>query len=196
MATFSTCWDEVVAGDGDVFALFYQRHADRVFVHCYSRVGSDVDAQDLTAQVFEITWRRRENVRVDPEADILPWLLATANNVIAAHLRANASFRRLLRRLPTVEHEPDHAAMVANRDEFDRDVALAVSVLRALRPADREVLELCVVQGLSPSVAARTIGTSAETARTRLRRALSRAQQLYRSAALRQDGTLGGEVDE
>lgn len=196
MTTIADSWVEAVQGDGPAFALFYERHADRVFAHCFSRLGFRIDAEDLTAQVFEIAWRRRADVRVDESADILPWLLATANNLIAGHHRAAARRWGLIRRLPPIEREPDHAATLADRDELDRELALAKTVLQALRPADREVIELCVMHGLSPTAAAMATGTSPSTMRTRLARALARARAKYRSETSRADGVVGTKVDE
>jgi RNA polymerase sigma factor (sigma-70 family) len=189
-------WAEAAQGDGAVFAIFYERHADRVFAHCFSRVGSRIDAEDLTAQVFEIAWRRRADVRVDESADILPWLLATANNLVAGYHRTTARRWGLIRRLPSIESEPDHATTLSDRDELDRELALAMTVLQALRPADREVIELCVMHGLSPTAAAIAAGTSASTMRTRLARALARARGKYSSATLRADRVVGTKVNE
>lgn len=196
MAMPASGWEQAAAGDGEMFAVFYKRHADRVFAHCYSRVGSRVDAEDLTAQVFEIAWRRRTHVHVDDEADILPWLLATANNLVSEHRRGITKLRRLVGRLLPIDDEPDHATILAEREELDCELALAVTVLRTLRAADREVIELCILHGLSPSAAARATGTSASTMRSRLARALVRARGLYRSATLQADGSAGSEVSE
>jgi RNA polymerase sigma-70 factor (ECF subfamily) len=173
------------------FAVFYERHAGRVFAHCHSRIDCRADAEDLTARVFEIAWRRRCQVRVDADADILPWLLVTANHVISEHHRSTTRVLRLLRRLPPLEFEPDHATTLADRDELDHELALAMAVLRALRPVDREIIELCILDGLSPTAVANETGTPASTMRTRLARALVRARRLYRSAALPADGAAG-----
>lgn len=196
MATLADLWAAAAAGDGTAFATFYERHADRVFAHCFSRVGSRDDAEDLTGQVFEITWRRRADVRFDADADVLPWLLATANNLLSEHHRSVAKRSRLLRRLPRSEDVADHAADVAERDEFDQQLSAALAVLRTLRPADREVIELCVLHGLAPAVAARATGASASTVRTQLARALQRARTAYRSEILRADRAIGAEVSE
>jgi RNA polymerase sigma-70 factor (ECF subfamily) len=180
--SFASSWNQAAAGNGAVFAMFYRRHAGRVFAHCYSRVGDPQDAEDLAARVFEIAWRRRSEVRVDAQTDILPWLLATANRLVAEHHRATMRRSRLLPRLPTPEDEPDLAISLAERDDRRRNVELAMSVLATLRPADREVIELCVLRGLSPTAAALAIGSPASTVRTRLARALTRARRHYRAA--------------
>lgn len=190
--TLGSCWAQAAAGNSDVFAMFYERHADRVFAHCFVRIGSRNDAEDLTAQVFEIAWRRRADVRVDESADILPWLLTTANNLIGEHYRAAARAWRLMGRLPPTEHEPDHATTFAEHDQFEHELVLAMQVLQALRPSDREVIELCVMHGLSPTAAAIATGTSPSTMRTRLARALVKARGKYKSARLRADGSAEG----
>jgi RNA polymerase sigma-70 factor (ECF subfamily) len=189
--SFASCWSQAAAGDDTAFAMFYRRHAGRVFAHCYSRVGCRADAEDLTARVFEIAWRRRSEVRVDAQADILPWLLTTANHLTAEHHRATIRRWRLLPRLPMPEDEPDHAVILVEHGAHRRDLELAMSILAALRPVDREVIELCILGGLSPTAAAVAIGAPASTVRTRLARALARARRDYRAAACRTEGPTG-----
>jgi RNA polymerase sigma-70 factor (ECF subfamily) len=84
------------------------------------------------------------------------------------------------------EHEPDVAAAIVEQDALEREQALALSVLSTLRPKDREIIELCVLHGLSPAAIAAEIGVSASTLRNRLARALTRARRAYRAANLQQ----------
>ncbi|HEY3737775.1 MAG TPA: RNA polymerase sigma factor [Jatrophihabitans sp.] len=171
-------WERAVAGDPDAFGEFYERHADRVFAHCSARGAVRADAEDLTAEVFTIAWRRRSAIQLHDEADILPWLLVTANNLLSEHRRSSARIWRLAGRLPVAD-EPDVAIEIADRDEFDRERVRALDTLRALRPADREVIELCVMHGLSAAAVAAATGRPASTVRTRLARALTRARAIY-----------------
>ena len=196
MVTSASSWEQAAAGDADAFAACYMQYADRVFAHCFVRVGSRAEAEDITAKVFEITWRRRADVYVDAEAGIFPWLLTTANNLIAEHHRATTKLRKLVSRLPRLEDEPDPAITLVEADALDRDLALAMTVLLALKGQDREVIELCIMHGLSPTSAANSIGISASTLRTRLQRALLRARRLYRSTTQQPDGGVTKEANE
>jgi RNA polymerase sigma-70 factor (ECF subfamily) len=175
-------WSQVLAGDTSAFANFYEMHASRVFRHCFNRLGQRADAEDITAEVFAIAWRSRTKIRLHPQADLLPWLLKTANNLLAGHHRGRLRARRLLHRIPASE-EPDIAVMHEERDERARAQLTALSVLHALKPRDREIIELAVIQNLSSSAIADAIGIPASTARARLARALERARKLYAAAA-------------
>ncbi|WP_341946295.1 sigma factor [Microbacterium sp. LWH11-1.2] len=73
----------------------------------FLRRSARQDADDLTAEVFEIAWRRCDDI---PSEWVLPWLYRTASHVLANH-------RRRTSRLPlhlTDEPPPtdDHAARI------------------------------------------------------------------------------------
>lgn len=59
-------------------------------------------------------------------------------------------------------------------DEERHQVVAALSALRGLVEADREVVQMCVIAGLSPSEAATALGEPASTVRSRLTRARRR----------------------
>jgi RNA polymerase sigma-70 factor (ECF subfamily) len=184
-------WTQAVAGDPDVFALFYRYYVDRVFSHCYNRLGERSDAEDLTAEVFAICWRSRQKVFFHDEAGILPWLLKTANNLLHDHHRWRTRAVRVLQRL-SLQDEPDVAAVYAEEAELAQETAEALAVLRALKPRDREIIELAVIQDLSSSAIAVVLGIPASTARNRLARALRHARDMH--AQLHLSDEPAGEV--
>lgn len=181
MTCWAELWAEAAAGDGAVFAQFYQRHADRVFSHCYRRLGSREDAEDLVAEVFAATWRHRGRVMPHDEVDILPWLLTTANNLLRHHHRSVTRARRLLQAVPRDELIPDFSDDIVEQDANDRTMRTITVVLDLLRAADREIIGLCVLDGLRPADLAATTGEPAGTVRARLSRALTRARRIHRS---------------
>ena len=93
-------------------------HLDAVYRYFVRRAPAQ-DADDLTAEVFEIAWRRRDDV---PEAHILPWLYRTAGFVLANHRRRAKALPLHLVSEPLDE---DHAHRIADRDELSRALALA-----------------------------------------------------------------------
>lgn len=70
--------------DREAYAEIYRAHSSQVFTHFLQRGVARADAEDLTAEVFAIAWRRRAVVEPHPAAGMLPWLLGTANNLIKA----------------------------------------------------------------------------------------------------------------
>ncbi len=180
-------WSRAASGDGAAFAQFYQRHADRVFTHCYRRIGSRDDAEDLVAEVFAITWRHRDRVIPHEEVDILPWLLTTANNLLRHHYRSSVRARRLLRNIPRADSAPDISLDIVEQAATDQAMRKIASVLDRLRSGDREIIELCVIDGLTPAAVATATGEPPGTVRARLSRALARARRIYQT---------DGEVNE
>jgi RNA polymerase sigma-70 factor (ECF subfamily) len=105
------------------------------------------DADDLTAEVFIVAWRRG----VPREAE-LPWLYAVARRVLANH-------RRRVVDLPLGDLSDPDGADVADdpADLVTEDLALTAA-WRRLSPRDREVLRLVAWEGLSGAELAIALG--------------------------------------
>ena len=72
-------------------AQLYEAHADAI--HAYALRRSDQEtADEVTARVFLVAWRRRESVPTEP----LPWLYGVARRVLAEE-RRGAARRGVLR---------------------------------------------------------------------------------------------------
>ncbi len=153
-----------------VIGRLYERHAEAVRSYALRRSTPEM-ADEVTAQVFLVAWRRRSAV---PE-DALPWLLGVARRVLADQRRAAARRNRLGERLQsTAVEEP------AEVTTQDRGLAAALGRLSA---GDREVLLLRYWEELEPEQIARAMGCSRTAAAVRLHRARRRL-----AGALNQDG--------
>ena len=151
----------------------FGRHSRSVLAYARRRVDSAEDAEDVVVEVFATAWRRRDAV---PE-DALPWLYATAANVIAHVIRSEARRSRLGARLATVRplrDDPDPAEVIAGAAGAQAEVTAAMD---DLAEADAELLRLWAWEGLSPTEVAAVLGCSAGTARTRLHRARTRLRE-------------------
>jgi RNA polymerase sigma-70 factor, ECF subfamily len=109
----------------------YERHAEAVRSYALRRSTPEM-ADEVTAQVFLVAWRRHSAV----PADALPWLLGVARRVLADQRRAAARRNRLGERLQSTAVE-EHAEVMTH----DRGLAAA---LGRLSPGDREVVLLRV----------------------------------------------------
>src|SRR5215472_4111026 len=136
------------SGTGEAFGVLFDRHADRVYAHCFSRTGSWSMAEDLTSAVFLEAWRRRSEVRFSGDS-VLPWLLGVANNAARNAQRTLRRHSLLLAKLPPPGEHPDFAAEAAERIDQERLVRHVLDVMRQLRSAEREVIALCDWAGLS-----------------------------------------------
>jgi RNA polymerase sigma-70 factor, ECF subfamily len=162
---------------GEAFGELFERHADRVYAHCFTRTGSWSMAEDLVSAVFLQAWRRRGEVRFSGDS-ALPWLLGVANNATRNAQRTLRRYSLLLAKLPPVGEEADIAPDAADRVDQER---LAQQLLRAmggLRPSEREVIALCDWAGLRYAEAAVAMGVPEGTVRSRLSRARERLRKL------------------
>ncbi len=178
----------VLDGESAAYADLYRRHADRVFTHCFRRTADRTDAEDLTAEVFTQVWRQRDGVHLDEDAGLLPWLLGTANNLLRRRHRDRSAVVRLVTRLPVDARSEDHADDVAADLDDMADLRRLSRILRNLADRDREVIYLCVIEGLTPTAVAKVFGEPAGTVRARLSRALQRARAEMAELKERHDG--------
>jgi RNA polymerase sigma-70 factor (ECF subfamily) len=162
---------------GDAFGELFERHADRVYAHCFSRTGSWSMAEDLTSVVFLEAWRRRSEVRFSGDS-ALPWLLGVANNATRNAQRSLRRHNLLLAKLPPPGEEADIAAAAAAKVDQERLAQHLLCAMGGLRQAEPEVLALCDWAGLSYAEAAVAMGVPEGTVRSRLFRARQRLRDL------------------
>ncbi len=149
----------------------FGRHSHAVLAYARRRVASAEDAEDVVVEVFATAWRRRDVV---PE-EALPWLYATAGNVIAHVIRSDSRRTRLGARLATVRPMHDHDADPADAVvTAHADQAVVAAALDDLAESDAELLRLWAWEQLEPAEIAEVLGCSPGTARTRMHRARTR----------------------
>lgn len=159
----------------------YQQHCDAVHAYARRRVDTDEDAEDVVVEVFATAWRRRSDV---PE-QALPWLYATASNVIAHVVRGQTRRRRLGARLAVVRPMgsggDDPADHVVDTAAARTTVAQAMAAMPA---SDAELLRLWAWEHLEPAQIADVLGITPGTARTRLHRARTRLRESLRAQGM------------
>ena len=171
-------WSYAAAdGSGEAFGELFERHADRVYAHCFSRTGSWSMAEDLTSVVFLEAWRRRSEVRFSGDS-ALPWLFGVANNATRNAQRSLRRHNLLLAKLPPPGEEADIAADAAARVDQERLAQHLLCAMGGLRQAEQEVLALCDWAGLSYAEAAVAMGVPEGTVRSRLFRARQHLRDL------------------
>jgi RNA polymerase sigma-70 factor (ECF subfamily) len=154
-----------VSGDElQAVTRLYDRYAEAV--HRYALRRSDREtAEEITAQVFMVAWRRRSAL---PE-DALPWLYGVARRALAEQRRGAARRKRLGERLrgEAIEETPGPVLI---------DEGLA-GALRRLSPGDREALLLRYWEELEPAQIAEVMGCSRAAMAVRLHRARLRLRR-------------------
>ncbi|GAB3210851.1 RNA polymerase sigma factor [Marinactinospora thermotolerans] len=169
------------ASTSDGFARLFERHYPDVYRYALRRLGPD-QADDVAAETFAVAWRRRDRI---PGHAPLPWLYATARNIVLARSRGA---RRRGELFGLFDGEPPGlpASSDAAGQVLDRQTAL--SALKALRPRERELVMLLAWEGLDMPAAAQVLGCTVATARVRLHRARKRIQRLLADSAAQPDG--------
>jgi RNA polymerase sigma factor (sigma-70 family) len=145
-----------------------------VFTHlgavtAYARRRGSRDADGIAAEAMTIAWRRLDDV---PSDDPLPWLYATARNLVLAEARRAA---------PSTVREGREEHVDAPPVELDPTLDRA---LRSLSQMDREALLLVAWEDLTPKQAARALGINGTAFRVRLLRARRRLQASLEQAQL------------
>jgi RNA polymerase sigma factor (sigma-70 family) len=152
-------------GQPEAFVAVVQRHEVAVHGFLARRAGRQA-ADDLLAEVWLRAFAGRAGY--DPgRADARPWLYGIARNVLRGHWQAGA--RQTSRALDGVPDDPWDD--VIDRLDSRADARALHVALRALPPAEREVLLLVAWEQLTPSEAAAVVGVPQGTARSRLHRA-------------------------
>ncbi|HEY1479375.1 MAG TPA: sigma factor-like helix-turn-helix DNA-binding protein [Gaiellales bacterium] len=135
-------------------------------VSTYARRRGARDPDGIAAEVMAIAWQKLADVPLD---DPLPWLLATARNLVLASRRATS-------RIVESDHEP--AAEDPRLGEAAGLSAELADALAGLAPIDREALLLIAWEGLTPAQAAQVLGVRPVAFRVRLHRARRRCAAL------------------
>lgn len=162
------------------FDALFEAHYDSVYRYCVRRLGR-ADAEDAAAEVFAVAWRRLDQLPA-PEAE-RAWLFSVAYRVVGNHLRGRRRKARLVGRLET-----DRSTMQPAEAELDDDFRLLYLALRALRPRDRELLQLSSWDGLTRSEIAEVMGTNVNAVDQGLFRARARMRdRLERLGAAESD---------
>ena len=166
-----------IGTDPAAFEAFYRAHIDAVERFVVRRVPDAHRAADLTAEVFLAAIESASGYRPSRGAP-LAWLYGVARNVVAADRRRHgreldAAQRFAGRRLV----DQDDIARMEDRIDAEAQAGELYLALDRLSEAERAVLELVSVDGLSVRDAARALGIRPVTARVRLHRARQRLHE-------------------
>ncbi|MFJ4865499.1 RNA polymerase sigma factor [Streptomyces sp. NPDC088748] len=170
----------VRSGDPDAYAELFDSYARTVYNHAFRMTWDWASAEDVMSAVFLEAWRLRATV--DAEGGSLrPWLLGIATNLARNHCRSNRRYRAAAAAATAAAgaaSAPDHADEVAGRLDDRQQIAATLAQLSALRGPEREVLLLCLCEGLEYAEAARVLGIPVGTVRSRLSRARTKLRKL------------------
>jgi len=150
----------------------FDAHHDAIHRYCLRRLAPD-DANDATAEVFMVAWRRVEDL---PDRDeSLLWLYGVARNVVRNQLRSGRRKVRLASRLSSIAGTPvDPPELQVVRHSEVVEVHEAVGRLRA---KDQELVRLKAWEELSNQQIGQILGISDRAVEGRYARALTKLRK-------------------
>jgi RNA polymerase sigma factor (sigma-70 family) len=154
----------IVAGDPAGLAAAYDKYAASLYGFCRTLLREPADAADAVQDTFVIAASRLSALR-DPER-LRSWLYAVARN--ECHRRLRGGDHAPLEQAPDVADESTDISHDTERRELN---ALINAALAGVGPAEREVLELQLRQGLDGGEVAGALGVTRNHAHALLSRA-------------------------
>lgn len=173
------------AGEPEVFALLYDRHATAVFRYVAQRLGDHV-AEDVMSETFLVAFERRSTFDTTV-SDARPWLLGIATRLMRKHARVEAIAWKGMSADLAARIAPDFIELAGSRVDAERLSRRLAKALRRLSVADRDTRLLFAWGDLDYASIAAAMHVPIGTVRSRLNRA---RRQLRRAA-----GTQIGEQE-
>ena len=164
----------VVMDDADAFAELYRREGEPVLIFLTRRTWDGETALELTAETFAValrSWRKLRALAPEQQRD---WLFTVARRQLGRYLRRASVERKAVQRLgmqiPTVEH--DDLRLIERRAGLPELRRTLEQELARLSPAQRDALQLRVIEERSYEEIALQLGISQQTVRARVSRGL------------------------
>ena len=173
-------------GDPDAFGVLFDDFARAVHNLAFRLTGSSQEAEEVVSLTFLEAWRLRSGIEPDGES-LRPWLMGIAVNVVRNFSRASRRQRAAMARLPRPGSRARLRGRAGRAHRRRGPTGGGARRLRRLRPAEQDVVALCVWSELDYAAAAQALGIPVGTVRSRL----SRARRKLRQLAGEPDG--GGE---
>ena len=141
--------------DPEAWAKVYEEYFPRIYRYIAVRVSDRVEAEDLTEQVFLSALEACQSFKWRG-APVSSWLFRIARNRVIDHIRTDKSKRTL----PLYESVVSDTVDPETAAEINSDVRQLIQAVGQLTQAQRDVIELRFVGGLSNAEVAKILGKS------------------------------------
>ncbi len=155
----------------DNFLTVYDAHADAVFRRCLFKTSDREVARDLTQEAFTRTW---EYLQDGKEIDHMKgFVFRVANNLIKDHYKKKSATA-----MGEMENfDPQRIIDSLENITAKSQVNQLLRELEDMKPADRDVLTLNIVEGFGPKTIAKIQDSRENTVAVRLHRARRRLRE-------------------
>lgn len=165
---------ERAASEEANFQQLYASMSSSVFQFAARRLTPE-HAKDIVHDTFEVVWRKRRHLPVDPEA-WPPWVIGIARNKIRQE--AARQQRRLFAPWSTGHSSTTDKVVVQGVADTVLDSLSSRDVYRRLTDGERELFDLAHLRTLSPRDGAAVLGISVSAYTTRVSRLRTRIVSL------------------
>jgi RNA polymerase sigma factor (sigma-70 family) len=165
--------DRIRHGDPAAEAEFVERYYRRVLVMAQVRTGDRQVALDLAQEAMIGVLQALREGRVNSHQHVAGYVHGTARNLINNHFRGRGQARTEGVVLDGESTQRDPEQLTAERERLE----LVERALDQLRPDDRQILRMTLVDGLKPGEIADRLGLASEVVRKRKSRAVFRLQK-------------------
>ncbi len=144
-----------VSGDAEAFSTLYEQNVTRIYNYIFYRIGSEADAEDLTARVFHRAFGHIEKYQ-EKGVPFTAWLYRIAHNLTANWYRDT---RR--RKEVSLEDHTDipHLAELPEREmEKTQEKELLLNAIRRLPQERQQLILLKFLEDLSNGEIAMIMG--------------------------------------
>ncbi len=133
-------------GNSEAFSYLYEQNVKRIYNYIYYRIGSEQDAEDLTARVFHRAFGRIGSYE-EKGVPFSAWLYRIAHNLIANWHRDN--FRRREVSLEDQIDFPHHGDLPERMVERNQEKEMLLKAIRNLSPDRQQLILLKYLEDLS-----------------------------------------------
>ena len=160
-------------GDKEAFGSLYEQYLDEVYRYVYFRVGSECEAEDITADAFLKTWEYlpRLSQQGSTIRNFRSWLYGVAKNLVTDYYRKEKPIA-----LPDNAHDGEDP--VRRTAEEKRELRQLAEAIMQLSPDYRQVIVLRFVNELSHRECAAVMGRTIGQTRVLQYRALKKLREV------------------
>ncbi len=159
-------------GDLLAFEQLLYAHQDSVYSFVYNKVRNEMDAEEITQDVFVKAYKNISSFRGD--AKLRTWLFTIAHNTTASHYRKKELDTTPVddsRKAQQAGNNVESSLAAINDDERKRFIAFA---MEKMAPQQRELLQLFYLEELSIKEIQEVTGLSDSSIKTGLTRGRNR----------------------
>lgn len=161
-------------GDAEALGMLYEHYFPRVFRYVVSRLRSNEDAEDVTEEIF---LRIIDNI-ASFEWRGLPfgaWVFRIARNEVVSHVRRQKTRGQ---NTQLTESIPDESRDHAEQVEIDLTFRVVQQAIEKLPEAQRQVVTLRFVAGLSVAETAQALNKTENNVKVLQHKAIAKLQLL------------------